>query len=345
MIQQIDLRSDTVTKPSAGMREAMAKADVGDDVFSEDPTVNILQDRVAGMLGKEAALFVPSGTMGNQICIKVHTQPGDEVIAEKGCHVFNYETGGMAFLSGVQVNTIDGDRGVITTDQIKRALRPKVYYMPRSRLICIENTHNRAGGSIYPLSVIREIRALSQEEGIGFHLDGARIWNACVETGISPKEYASHVDSVSVCLSKGLGAPAGSVIVGSHDFIAQARRYRKIFGGGMRQAGVLAAAGLYALENNMTRLKEDHQKAKHLASSLAEIGVLDILPEDVPTNIVIAGVEKTQSTPDEVLARLRSRGVFLSQGNYTSIRAVTHMDVSLEQINMAVKVFRELFRK
>ncbi len=265
----IDLRSDTVTRPSDEMRRVMAGAEVGDDVYGEDPTVNRLQERVARLLGKEEALFVPSGTMGNQISIKVHTQAGDELIAERDAHIFQYETGGAAFLSSVQVHTVQGERGILTAGHVREAIRPEIYYMPRTRLICLENTHNRAGGSIYPLRVIEEIEALAREQKLKMHLDGARLWNACVATGISPATYAGFFDSVSVCLSKGLGAPVGSVIAGSKDFIDSARHYRKIFGGGMRQAGILAAAGLYALDHNIARLIEDHEKAKILAGALA----------------------------------------------------------------------------
>lgn len=340
--QIIDLRSDTVTKPSPAMREAMAKAPVGDDVFGEDPTVNLLQQKVAELLGKEAALYVPSGSMGNQICIKVHTKPGDEIIAEQGAHIFNYETGAIAFLSSAQANLVAGHRGVFTAEQVKRVIRPKLYYMPRTSLICVENTHNRAGGTIYPLDVIGELRDLARNEGIKFHLDGARLWNACAETGISPKEYASYFDSASVCLSKGLGAPVGSVIVGSTEFIAEARRYRKIFGGGMRQAGILAAAGIFALDNNRTRLKEDHAKAKFLAGELLKIKGFDIDIEGLQTNIIIIGAERTGKTPEQLLAALRSRGVLLTPGNYMGLRAVTHLDVSTEDVTHAAQIIREV---
>jgi threonine aldolase len=341
--QRIDLRSDTVTKPSAAMREAMAKAEVGDDVFGEDPTVNLLQQKVADLLGKEAALYVPSGTMANQICIKVHTQPGDEVIMEKGCHLFNYETGALAFLSNIQPHLIEGVRGVMHVEEIKKAIRPAVYYMPRTALVAVENTHNRAGGTIYPIEIIREIHALTRAEKMGFHLDGARLWNACVETGISPKEYAGYFDSVSVCLSKGLGAPVGSVIAGSREFIEKARKYRKIFGGGMRQAGVLAAAGIYALDHNRDRLKEDHAKMKYLAQELAGIPSLTIDMQAVQTNIVLIGVERTGKKPEEVLAMLKARGVLLTMGNWMSVRAVTHLDVSMDDVKKAAAVFHELF--
>ncbi len=337
----IDLRSDTVTRPSPGMREAMAAAAVGDDVFGEDPTVNRLQERVAEILGKEAALYVPSGTMGNQTCIKVHTLPGDEVICEKGAHVFNYETGGIAFLSGAQVHAVEGKRGAFGVAEIERAVRPDLYYMPKTRLICLENTHNRAGGTIYPIERIREISAFAGKKNIRLHLDGARLWNASAATGITPKEYASYFDSVSVCLSKGLGAPVGSVIAGSKAFIADARHYRKIFGGGMRQAGILAAAGLYALEHNTGRLGEDHEKAAFLARELVQVKTFDIDLESVQTNIIIIGAERTGKMPEEILSTLKRKGVLLTLGNYMGLRAVTHLDVSMDDVKHAARIIRE----
>ena len=340
----IDLRSDTVTRPSPAMREAMAHAEVGDDVFGEDPTVNLLQEKVAALLGKEAGLYVPSGTMGNQLCIKVHTQPGDEVIAERGAHIFNYETAGAAFLSSVQIHPIDGVRGRISPEDIKRAIRPSTYYMPRSRLIALENTHNRAGGTIYPIELIREIAALARNAGMRMHLDGARLWNACAATGIAPRDYASLFDSVSVCLSKGLGAPVGSVLAGTRSFVEEARHYRKIFGGGMRQAGILAAAGIYALDHNMERLSEDHAKAAYLAKELSQIRGLSIDLETVQTNIIIIGVENSGRTPEEILTLLRTRGVLLTLGNYMGIRAVTHLDVSDDEVRTAADIIREVLR-
>jgi threonine aldolase len=327
------------------MREAMAKADVGDDVFGEDPTVNRLQETVAALLGKEAALFVPSGTMANQVCIKAHTQPGDEVIAEAGAHVFNYETAGAAFLSNVQVHTIPGVHGQLSLRDVKRAIRPSLYYMPRTRLICLENTHNRAGGTVYPIEGIREIYGFARDAGIRTHLDGARLWNACAVTGIAPQEYASFFDSVSVCLSKGLGAPVGSVIAGPRAFIEEARHFRKIFGGGMRQAGILAAAGLYALEHNVVRLKEDHEKAAYLANELAAIPGFSIDSATVQTNIIIMDVERAAFPPEEILLRLRERNVLLSAGNYMGLRAVTHLDVSMEQVKEAATIVKEVMNK
>ncbi|MDP2972738.1 MAG: GntG family PLP-dependent aldolase, partial [Deltaproteobacteria bacterium] len=258
MKKWIDLRSDTVTRPTPLMRKAMSEAEVGDDVFGEDPTVNALHERVAQMLGKEAALFVPSGTMANQLAIKSHTQPGDEVIIEATSHPYNFEGGGGAVLSGIQFYCLRGVRGILDASQIEEAIRPDDHHFPVTRLICLENTHNRGGGAIYPIDKMAEIYRLAKSKGLLVHLDGARLWNASVATGISPHEYGQWADSVSVCLSKGLGAPIGSLVAGSRIFIDRVHRFRKMFGGGMRQVGIIAAAGLYALEHHIERLKEDH---------------------------------------------------------------------------------------
>jgi len=341
-MDMIDLRSDTVTRPSAAMREAMSRAEVGDDVFGEDPTVNLLQEQVAALLGKEAALFVPSGTMGNQLCIKTHTQPGDEVIVEAGCHVFNYETAGISFLSGVQAHPVQGVHGVMPLEAVRRAIRPRLYYMPRTALLCVENTHNRAGGTVQPIADIEAVTGLARGEGIRTHLDGARLWNACAATGITPAEYARHFDSVSVCFSKGLGAPVGSALAGTREFVETARHFRKLFGGGMRQAGVLAAAALHALEHNRERLPEDHEKARVLASGLAEVRGFRIDPATVQTNIVIIDVTPSGRQPAAILAELRARGVLLSAGNYMGLRAVTHLDVGMDQVRRAVALIREV---
>ena len=284
----IDLRSDTVTKPSAEMRRAMLEAEVGDDVYKEDPTVNELENYAAELLGKEAALYVPSGVMGNQICLNVWTNPGDEVICEKDAHIFHYESGSPAALSGIQLFPVPGKNGIMDPEDVKNYIRPKdAYYMPRTKIIEIENTHNRAGGIVQPIENIKELSALAKEHNLIFHLDGARLWNASVATGISPSEYASHFDSVSCCLSKGLGAPIGSVIAGPKDFIKEAYRVRKGWGGGMRQAGVIAAAGLYALKNNIERLKVDHQNAKILAEGIAKIDEFEVDVNLVQTNILV----------------------------------------------------------
>jgi len=336
----IDLRSDTVTKPSEAMRQAMASAEVGDDVYGEDPTVNRLQEKVASLLGKEDALFVPSGVMANQIALKVHTQPGDEVIAESGSHIFNYETAAAAFISNVQIHTVEGNRGVITAEQIPGAIRSPVYYNPKTRLLCLENTHNRAGGTIYPIEEIRRIRTMAREREIAMHLDGARLWNAWMATGITPKEYGQWFDSVSVCFSKGLGAPVGSAIAGSKGFIDQARKVRKILGGGMRQAGILAAAALYALDNNVERLKEDHQKARSFAEQLRTLRGFEIDMDSVQTNIVIVDIRETGKTPGEIIALLRALHVLLSEMTHTTVRAVTHLGVSVEEVEKAVEVIK-----
>ncbi len=341
--QFIDLRSDTITKPSQAMRDAMAAAEVGDDVYGEDPTVNRLQARVASLLGKDAALFVPSGVMANQTALKVHTQPGDEVIAEAGAHVFNYETGGAAFISNVQIRTVPGVRGVITADQVLAATRSPVYYNARSRLVCLENTHNQAGGTIYPMPEIAKINAVARQHDMRMHLDGARLWNAWVATGIEPKEYARYFDTVSVCFSKGLGAPVGSALVGSAETIERARKIRKILGGGMRQAGILAAAALYALDHNVERLKEDHDKARYFAEQLRTVPGFAIDMETVQTNIVIIDITGTGKSTGQILAVLRALRVLMSEMSHSTIRAVMHMDVSAEQVNQAVEIAKSNF--
>jgi threonine aldolase len=320
----------------------MAEAEVGDDVFGEDPTVNELQERVASMLGKERGLFVPSGVMGNQLAIKSHTQPGDEIILEQDAHIFQYETTAPAFISHVQVYTIPGKRGVITAEQIKKVIRSKAYYLPTTKLICLENTHNRAGGTIFPIDEMKRVHELAIEHGLKMHLDGARLWNASVASGISLRDYAQYFDSVSVCFSKGLGAPVGSVLCGNEDFIERAHRFRKILGGGMRQVGVLAAAGLHAIEHNIERLKEDHEKARCFADMVNQSGRIMVDLESVQTNIVIVDIERTNKNPEELLAALKERGVLLTQGGYRQLRAVMHLDVSMEEVQTAAKIIQEV---
>ena len=337
----IDLRSDTVTKPSEEMRKAMYEAEVGDDVYGEDPTVNKLQEYVAGLLGKEAALFVPSGLMGNQICLNVLTSPGDEVICEADAHIFQYESGTPAAVSGIQLYPVKGKNGVISSELVEPLIRPKsAYYMPRTKVIEIENTHNRAGGTIQPLEVIQALRKLVDKYNLKYHLDGARLWNASVASGISLSEYASYFDSVSVCLSKGLGAPIGSVIAGTKDFITEAFRVRKAWGGGMRQVGVIAAAGLYAVQNNIERLSEDHEKAKVLAEHIDSLENFEINPANVQTNILI--FKPLKSSIEEILFKAKEKGLLLSVGTVGSLRAVTHMDVSFEEIEKAKSILSEL---
>jgi len=339
----IDLRSDTVTKPSPEMRKAMYDAEVGDDVFKEDPTVNKLEEYAAELLGKEAALFVPSGVMGNQICLNVLTNPGDEVICERDSHIFNYESGSPAVLSGIQLHPIEGTLGVFTPEQVEPIIRPtSAYYMPRTKVIEIENTHVRASGTIWPMENILSLKKIVEKYNLKYHLDGARIWNASVAAGISVKEYASHFDSISCCLSKGLGAPVGSLIGGSKDFIQEAYRVRKGWGGGMRQVGILAAAGLYALKNNIVRLADDHANAKNLAESIDGLSSIEINLNAVQTNIVsfkplMLGVE-------EVIERCQQKGLLISTGKVGWIRAVTHLDVNSEQIKRAAEILSKILK-
>ena len=342
MEKYIDLRSDTVTRPSPEMRKAMFEAEVGDDVFQEDPTVNALQEFAAELLGKEAALFVSSGVMGNQICLNVATDPGDEVLCEKDCHIFKYESGSPAKLSGIQLFPIDGKAGVITPAQVEPFIRPvSAYYMPRTKVIEVENTHNRAGGTIQPLDNIIALGKLAKKYNLHYHLDGARIWNASVATGISVKEYAKPFDTISCCLSKGLGAPVGSIIAGSNDFITEAFRIRKSWGGGMRQLGIVAAGGLYALKNNIPRLEEDHRKAKMLADVLAEMKNIKIDLTAVQTNILI--FEPLNINVEEAISKCKEKGLLLSVGKINSLRAITHLDVSFTEIEKTIKILREVF--
>jgi len=336
----IDLRSDTVTRPTPEMREVMARAEVGDDVFGEDPSINQLQTHVAGLLGREAGLFVPSGSMANQVSIKAHTQPGDEIICERGAHVYNYESGGPSFLSGVQVLPLDGIHGMITAEQIESAIRPKNVHHPITRLICLENTHNRAGGTVFPIDEIRSIRKMADQYKLHMHLDGARLWNASIATDIPLHEYAQYFDSVVVCFSKGLGAPVGSMITGSSDFIRTAHRYRKMFGGAMRQAGVLAAAALHAVQNHYVRMKEDHENAQILARAIDAIPGLEVDLESVQTNIVFFDVDPSFGTAGKVAERLKEKGVLVIATSASRIRVVTHLDVSREQVEEAAQIFR-----
>ena len=332
----IDLRSDTVTQPTADMRRAMFAATVGDDVFGEDPAVNALQEKAARLLGKEAALFVASGTMANQLSIKAHTQPGDEVIIEAGAHAMNFEGGAGAVLSGVQFFGVPGSRGIIDAAQVEAAIRVDDVHFPVSRLVVVENTHNRGGGSVFPLAKIHPIRELATRRGLRLHMDGARLWNACVATGTSPAQYAAPFDSVSVCLSKGLGCPAGSLVLGSKDFVKRVHRFRKMVGGGWRQAGFFAAAGIYALDHHIDRLEEDHRKALKLAQGLARIPNVVINPAEVETNILFFDVSRAERTAQEVAAAARGKGVLLHPTARTRIRCVTHLDVSFEDIDRAL---------
>ena len=335
----IDLRSDTVTKPTDAMRSAMAAAEVGDDVYGEDPTVNRLQERAAEIFEKEAALFVPSGCMGNQIAVKVHTRPGDEVIIEDRGHIYQHEMGAAGIIAGVLVRPVRSEdrTGHLTWAEIGTALRAgEGYDSSATGLICLENSHNMAGGTVMSVEHIRELCAKAHDLDLPVHLDGARVFNAAVALETSVAELTRECDSVMFCLSKGLGAPVGSMLVGSHDFIAEARSWRKRLGGGMRQAGILAAAGLIALEESPKRLHEDHANARLLAQGLAEIPGISIDPESVVTNIVIVDVSATGLSPQEICDRLKGKGV-LAFGWDTVIRFVTHQHISRDDIGRAVK--------
>ncbi|HXG66118.1 MAG TPA: low-specificity L-threonine aldolase [Blastocatellia bacterium] len=340
-MQYIDLRSDTVTKPTAEMREAMARAEVGDDVYFEDPTINRLQERAAEMLGKEAALFVPSGTMGNQICVKIHTRPGQEVILEERSHIYNYEMAAMATISGTLARPVAGEDGILDWPSVKAAIRRRSYHFAETGLVTLENTHNMAGGACLPLERMEEICAGAHEAGLPVHLDGARIFNAAVALQRDVAELARPVDSVMFCLSKGLGAPVGSLIVGSGEFIEEAKLVRKMLGGGMRQAGVLAAAGLVALEKMTARLEEDHANASLLARGLAQIPGVKIDPEKAQTNIVIFDISGTGLSTGEFSRRLKERGVLANGINDREMRMVTHNDVSRQDCERALAIVRE----
>jgi len=339
----IDLRSDTVTKPTEAMREAMARAEVGDDVYGEDPTVNRLQEMVAGLLGKKAALFVPSGTMANQLAIRIQTQPGQEVIAESTAHIVRYEQGAAGALAGVQLHWVTGDRGLMGPEHIEAAIRPKDQHSIQTALICLENTHNAGGGTIYPLSTIERIRAVASAHGVPMHLDGARLFNAVAATTLPPAAYAQHFETVSVCLSKGLGAPAGSLLLTNDPaLIDKARRFRRMYGGAMRQAGILAAAGIYALDHHIGRLKDDHDNAKRLARKLQQIPAITINPQHVESNIVIFDIIGHRLSPPELVAALRREHVLINAVGGTSFRAVTHLDVSTRQIDAAADAFARI---
>jgi threonine aldolase len=336
----IDLRSDTVTKPSKGMLEAMFSAAVGDDVFGEDPTVNALEQKVAGLLGKEAALFCTSGTMANQVAVNVHTRPGDEVICHRLSHVYYYEGGGMMRNSGVSVSLLDGERGLIDARDVEAHINPDDLHRPVTTLVEVENTMNKGGGAVYPFESLVAISEVCTKYGLKFHLDGARLFNATVEREETPEQYGRLFDSVSICLSKGLGAPVGSVIAGDAAFIKQARRVRKVFGGAMRQAGYLAAAGIYALEHNVERLKEDHARARYLANVLSQLPYVEsILP--VESNILIFAL--TPGLSEQVfLDKLTEKKILAFSLSPRMIRFVTHLDFTDEMVERTEEVLRKV---
>ena len=328
----VDLISDTVTRPSQGMMDAMMNAKVGDDVFKSDPTVNSLQEKAARMFGMEDALFFPSGTMANQAAIKVHTQPGDKIFCDKWSHVYNYEGGGAAFNSGVTCKLIDGNRGMFTANQLKSAVAGRAdIHVPYSRLVCIENTTNKGGGACWDFQELLAIKKVCHANNLSYHLDGARLFNALVARNETPMQYGEIFDTISICLSKGLGAPVGSILLGSKQHIAKALRVRKLFGGGMRQAGFLASAGIYALENHIDRLKEDHQKAKQIEAVLQSLSYVKKV-EPVETNIVIFYVNDHLDAND-FSGAMATKNILLTPMGEGKIRIVTHLDITREMID------------
>ncbi|HRG38641.1 MAG TPA: GntG family PLP-dependent aldolase [Bacteroidia bacterium] len=336
----IDLRSDTVTKPTQGMLEAMFKAEVGDDVFGEEPTVNALEQKAAKLFGMEAALFCPSGTMTNQIAINVHTRPGDEVLCDVTSHIYNYEGGGIASNSGVQAQLIQGDEGRISAQQVVEHIKPIYDWMTRTTLVSIENTGNKAGGSYYSLQQMKELSDICKKHQLNYHLDGARVFNAIVENNYSPADLGKLFDSISICLSKGLGAPVGSLLLGNKEFIRKARRVRKVFGGGMRQAGYLAAAGIYALDNHVERLKEDHQRAKLLEKIVSKLDYVDnVIP--VYTNIVIFNLKKDIQAQAYV-EKLAAAGIKSSGFGKQAIRFVTHLDYTDDMLGKTEEILKKI---
>lgn len=343
----IDLRSDTVTKPSQAMREAMAVAPVGDDVYGEDPSVNRLQEMAAALLGKQAALFVPTGIMANQLSLRVQTQPGDEVIIESRSHIVRYEQGAAAALAGVQLHWVTGQRGLLDPEQVEAAIRPKDPYSMQTKLICLENTHNSGGGSVYPLATIERISKAAQTHNIPMHLDGARLFNAVVASGVPAADYARFFKTVTFCLSKGLGAPVGSVIVSDRPTIELARRFRRMYGGGMRQAGILASAGIYALEHNVSRLKEDHEHAQCLARVLQNIPTVSIAVNGVETNIIVFDVrlQSLGRPASAIVAELKQAGLLINALGETTFRAVTHLDVTSKDIDEAGQIFTQILSR
>lgn len=336
----IDLRSDTVTKPTPAMLEAMMKAEVGDDVFGDDPSVRQLEAFVADFLGKEAAMFAPSGTMTNQLALRAHTEPGDEILIDGNAHVYYYEAGGPAALAGVMCRCLSGNRGIFTEDDVTAAIRPPDQHFPPTKLICLENTHNRGGGKVWPLEQIHQIAEAGRRHGLRLHLDGARLWNAAVATGIPERDFAEPFDSVSVCFSKGLGAPVGSALCGTRELIQRARRFRKMFGGGMRQAGILAAGALHALQHQRSRLADDHVNARLLAEGLSALPGITLDPASVETNIVLLKVDRV---PAPALATaLDDAGMRVLAVGPDTIRAVTSLMVDASQIPAAVEIFRSV---
>ena len=340
---RVDLRSDTVTQPTTAMRDAMQNAVVGDDVLGDDQTVIELQNRLAEMLGKEAALFVPSGTMSNAIAIRAHTNPGDEIVTESTSHIYVYEGGGYAALSGCSVALVPGKLGIMTPEDVAKAIRKgdgSLGHFPNGSLVCVENTSNRGGGTCYPQETLDAIAKIAHDNDCAAHMDGARLFNAAIATGTEPARIVRDYDSVSICLSKGLGAPVGSVLVGSSDFIVLAHRWRKMFGGGMRQAGVIAACGLYSIDNNIDRLSEDHERAQRLAVAVNSISNFEVDLDSVQSNMVFA--RTPEGTADKVVEHLASQGVDILTINDSVVRAVTHLHITDEDIEHAISAFSSM---
>ena len=333
----IDFRSDTVTKPGPAMLKAMINAKTGDDVFGEDPTINELEKMAAGMFGMESALFCPSGTMTNQIAIKCHTRPGDEVICDESAHVYQYEGGGIAFNSSASVKLLYGDRGRIKAEQVKAAINPDDDHKPHSKLVCLENTSNRGGGSCYDLEEIKKIKQLCVQNNLSLHLDGARLWNALIAKKETPKQFGEVFDSISICLSKGLGCPVGSVLLGKKEFIKRARRIRKVFGGGMRQGGFIAAAGIYALENNIERLEQDHAHAKQIGEVIAKRSMVNsVLP--VETNIII--FETANIPAQSIVDKLKEKHILCYATAPGRVRFVVHLDITPEMVDKTIQIIK-----
>ena len=343
MDRVVDLRSDTVTRPTPEMRRAMAEAEVGDDVLDHDPTTLALEEKVAELLGKERALFFPSGLQANQTALAVHGRAGTEVVLEAGAHIFNYEEGAGAALSGLQLRPVPTPEGILTRALVQEAIRAPSPYVQPTSLIALENTHNGAGGKIFPFDEMRAIRGIADECGLPIHLDGARLWHACTETGISPQEYGEVAETVMVCLSKGLGAPVGSLLAGSGDLMERAWRVRRRLGGGMRQSGILAAAGLHALDHHRSRLADDHRRAKTLARGAREIPGIEVVEPE--TNIVMLDFPDPDLSLDDVLKALAESGVLLVRFGPSRLRAVTHLDVDDEGIARALEVFSRTVRR
>jgi threonine aldolase len=337
----IDLRSDTVTQPTPPMREAMVRAEVGDDVIDVDPTVERLQRTTAEILGKEASIYMPSGTMTNQVAVRVHCKPGDEFICETGCHIYNYEQGAYAQLSGVAVRPVEGTGGVLQPEQLSGLIRADNEHLVRTRMVSLENTHNRGAGRVQPYEVVEQICGWAKEHGLRRHLDGARLFNAVAASGIAADRWAAHFDTVSVCFSKGLGAPVGSALAGPKELIAEARRHRKLFGGGMRQAGVIAAGALYALENNRQRLKDDHATAQVLAEAVRESQYLELFPDQVDTNIVIFRVPPQVASAGALAATLKQQGLWVLAVGADLVRAVTHLHITMEDARRAAGILTQ----